>query len=152
MDEQIAALRAALAAVEASIAQTTAALATATVPQDIAALRAVLVDLKAERAKLQLQLANLEAAAVEVQPLGAARGRAMAAPVPSRLPAARRAQVTAIEKKLEAAIADRTVARATLAVAKRVMADARRLRTIGDAPPPKTVKTVKTVRKGAGRK
>src|SRR5262245_61462858 len=121
MNPQIAAVRAALAAVESSIAQTEAALATSTVPQDIAALRSVLVDLKAERAKLQLQLANLEAAAVEGKPLGAPRRATALAARGARaagMPAARRTQVKALEKKLKSAVADRTVAKASLVVAK----------------------------------
>jgi hypothetical protein len=84
-EQQIAAVRTALAAVETAIGQTETALQTAT-PRDRLSLTAVLVDLRAERAKLKFQLANLEAAAVAVQPVGvmaavtrgARRGRASA--------------------------------------------------------------------------
>jgi hypothetical protein len=143
MDQQIAAVRAALAALEATIAQTEAALNTATVPQDIVALRSVLVDLKAERVRLQFQLANLEAAAVEVQPLGAPAPES--APVAGagarRMSAARRTQVKTLEKAMKSVLADRTVAKATIALANKVMANARKLRAIGGDKDPAPIKT-----------
>jgi 16S rRNA G1207 methylase RsmC len=158
MDQQIAAIRAALAAVEAAIAQTQAALAMAGTPQDMAALRAVLVDLKAERAKLQFQLANLEAAAVVVQPLPvpglagagmaafgvAAAPAAAAAPATGaragRIPAKRRAELKALKKELTSAVADRSIVTATIAFANGVIDKARRLRQIGDGEEPSPVK------------
>jgi hypothetical protein len=146
MDQQIAAVRAALAAVESAIAQTEAALNTASVPQDMAALRSVLVDLKAERAKLELQLANLEAAAVEVQPLGEpVRTRSVGGPAPGggRMSATSRTQMKSIEKELESTLADRTVAKATIALATKVMRNARRLRAIGEEPEPTRRSAVK---------
>jgi hypothetical protein len=131
MDQQIAALRAALAAVESSIVNTQSALNNATIPQDIAALRSILIDLKAERARLQFQLVNLEAAAVEVAPLGVpptARALTRRGAASTRKPAPRRAAMRAVEKELMAAVADRTVAQAALALAQRVLASARKLR------------------------
>ena len=139
MDQQIAAVRAALAALEATIAQTEAALNTATVPQDIVALRSVLVDLKAERARLQFQLANLEAAAVEVQPLGGPATEGVAAGGVRRMSATQRTQVKTLQNAMKSALADRSVAKATIVLANKVMANARKLRAIGDgrATPPR---------------
>ena len=132
MDQQIAALRVALAATEASIASTQAALNNAIVPQDIAALRSMLVDLKNERTRLQFQLANLEAAAVEVAPAAApAVGARAAMPLgaaPARRSAASRAKTKAAARELKATLADRTVAEATLKLAEQVLASARKLR------------------------
>ena len=144
MDQQIAAVRAALAAVEPAIAQTEAALSIASAPQDIVALRAVLVDLKAERAKLQLQLANLEAAAVEVLPLARRRGRTMA-----RRPAGRdvkkrtasQTKLKRIEKELKSTVRDRMFARVTIALATKVIRSARSMRALGNDVEPKPIKT-----------
>jgi hypothetical protein len=155
MDQQIAAVRAALAATESAIAQTEAALNNSTVPQDRTALRSVLVDLKAERARLQFQLANLEAAAVEVEPLGGPRRAALgvrrsAGTGGRRLSATRRTQVKSLEKAMKLAVTDRTVAKATLAFATKVMTDARRLRrSIGDDEDPAPIKAA---RRRTGRK
>lgn len=146
MDQQIAAVRAALAAIESAIAQTEAALTTAATPQDVVGLRSVLVDLRAERAKLQLQLASLEAAAVEVQPLGgprrarAASGRAAPAAGAQRMVPRKKARMKALEKELTSAVVDRTVAAATLAFAKNVLIKARSVRAIGDADGPAPIK------------
>lgn len=132
MDQQIAALRVALAATEASIASTQAALNNAIVPQDIAALRSMLVDLKNERTRLQFQLANLEAAAVEVAPAAApavgARAVMPLGAASARRSAASRAKTRAATRELKATLADRTVAEATLKLAEQVLASARKLR------------------------
>ncbi len=156
MDQQIAAVRAALAAVESAITQTEAALNASTVPQDIVALRSVLVDLKAERTKLKLQLANLEAAAVEVQPLGGPRRARVAAAGPGRrtgvgrMPAARRTQMKALEKELKSAVADRSVAKAAITLASKVMTSARRLRAMGDDEAPAPIRRAAGKRATAG--
>ena len=144
MDQQIAALRAALTATEASIASTQSALNNATVPQDIAALRAMLVDLKNERTRLQFQLANLEAAAVEVSPLAApasvARGMMPSGAAPGRRSAASRANTRAVARELKATLADRTVVEATLKLAERVLASARQLRELPESDPAGTTR------------
>ena len=138
MNEQIAAVRAALAAVEAALVQTEAALRTAADPQDVMALTSALIDLRAQRSALQLQLANLEAAAVVVQPLGAAR------------PASRgqlesvgedededAAGMRSLQKDLHAAVTDRRVSVATIAFATEVLAKAKAVRSIaGTGGPP----------------
>jgi hypothetical protein len=116
VDEQIAAIRAALAAIETAIAQTEAALRMAATPDDVMGLTAALVDLRAERARLQFQLANLDAAAVTVAPLGAA---------PS-------AKVQTLEKQLNAAVIDRSVVEATLKHATGVVRLAKNVRMIGN--------------------
>jgi hypothetical protein len=116
IEEQIAAIRAALAAIETAIAQTEAALRMAATPDDVMGLTAALVDLRSERTRLQFQLANLEAAAV------------VAAPVRS----APSATVQALEKKLNAAVIDRSVVQATLAHAIGVAKLAKNVRMIGD--------------------
>lgn len=118
-EQQIAAIRAALAAIDTAIAQTEAALTRASTQDDILSLTSALVDLRAERARLQFQLANLEAAVVEVQPLGAA-----ASP----------AEMTKLEKKLTAAVTDRTVVVAALKFATDVTKDAKTVRMIGENP------------------
>lgn len=143
MDQQIATVRAALEAVESAITQTEAALATAGA-QDMPALRSVLVDLKAERAKLQFQLASLEAAAVEVQPLGgparvglrAPTGAADAAPLVAT--ARQRTEMKAIEKALKSSVTDRSVALISLKLASDVLKQTNRLLMIGgdDEPAP----------------
>lgn len=116
-DQQIAAIRAALAAIDTAIAQTEAALRRASTPDDILGLTSALVDLRAERARLQFQLANLEAASVEVQPLGATT---------------KAAEITKLEKKLTAAVTDRAVVVAALKFATDVTKDAKTVRMIGD--------------------
>ncbi len=158
MDQQIAAVKAALAAVESAVAQTEAALATAATPQDVIALRAVLVDLRAERAKLQLQLASLEAAAVEVQPLGArARGmapgpRAGAAPAPRAMAPGARTRMKALEKDLKTALVDRTVAQAALAFANNVVGMAKTVTMIGEGRHPATAAKARKTRTARSRR
>jgi type II secretory pathway component PulJ len=116
VEEQIAAIRAALAAIETAIAQAEAALRMAATPDDVMGLTAVLVDLRSERARLQFQLANLEAAAVGVAPLAAAKS----------------ATTQALEMRLNAAVIDRSVVQATLAHATGVAKLAKNVRMIGD--------------------
>ena len=72
IEQQIAAIKAAIAALDSAIVQTEAALLTAPAG-DKPSLRAGLVDLRAKRTALQFQLDHLEAAAVVVPPLAAAR-------------------------------------------------------------------------------
>jgi len=75
-----------------------------------------------------------------VQPL-AARARSMTRRARiRRTPAARRTQVKALQKELKSAVADRTVAKAAIAFATRVMTSTRRLRAIGDDEEPARVK------------
>lgn len=68
--EQIDSLKQAIAELDANIAQRTAMLRQATSPEDRRAIQASIATLEAERARLQAQLNDLEAAQVEVQPLG----------------------------------------------------------------------------------
>lgn len=63
-DQQITAIKNALAAIDTSIAQTEAALRTASNPDDIRSLTSTLVDLRSERSRLQAQLDNLESAQI----------------------------------------------------------------------------------------
>jgi predicted nucleic acid-binding Zn-ribbon protein len=117
--EQIVAIKAALAALNSAIAQTEAALRTAANPDDVRSLNARLVDLRSERSRLQDQLDNLEAAGVKVQAPGFA-----IAPMKN-----------ALDKSLE----DRSVVRATLAFGKAVHGHAKKLRRAigGEAPAPR---------------
>jgi len=131
-DAQIAAIKAALAAIDAAIAQTEAALRTAATPGDVLSLTSALVDLRAERARLQFQLDNLEAAAVEVAPLGAAETRARVAAAARSTPAR---EVKALENKLTAAITDRAVVAATIKFATDVKRLAKQVRMMGEPPP-----------------
>jgi hypothetical protein len=139
MDQQIAAVKAALAAIESAIAQTEGALHTASTPQDVFALTAALVDLRAERARLQLQLANLEAAAVVVEPLGGAAAIGAPARASRGIAPGRKAQMKTLEKQLTTAVTDRSVAVATLAFATDVIDKARSVRMIGDDVEPATI-------------
>jgi len=136
MNEQIAAVRAALAAVEAALAQTEAALKTAADPQDVMALTSALIDLRAQRSALQFQLANLEAAVVVVQPLGTARGASR-----RQLESAGKdedaAGMRSLQKELHAAVTDRRVSAATIAFATEVLGKAKAVRSMGGpAEPP----------------
>ncbi len=70
-EEQIAGLEVALAAINAQIAQQEAALRAASDPDDIRSITSTLVELRSEQTRLQAQLDNLRAAAVEVSALGA---------------------------------------------------------------------------------
>ena len=90
-EEQIAALRRELASVETSLAKTETALLTAT-PEDRMALSAVLIDLRAERTRLQFQLANLEAASVVVGAVAVRGTRRRATPAARRKPAISRSK------------------------------------------------------------
>jgi len=140
MNEQIAAVRAALAAVEAALAQTEAALKTAADPQDVMALTSALIDLRAQRSALQLQLANLEAAAVVVQPLGAARSasRSQLESVGEDEEDEDAAGMRSLQKELHAAVTDRRVSAATIAFATEVLDKAKAVRAMGaPAAPPK---------------
>ena len=151
MDQQIAAVRAALAATESAIAQTEAALATATHPQDVVALRSVLVDLRAERAKLKLQLASLEAAAVEVEPLGGPPTEsAKAGGAGTRaleMAPGQTARMKKLAGDLTSAVTDRTVSKATLAHARTVLAKASTVRGIANGDEPAPIKPARRKRK-----
>jgi predicted nucleic acid-binding Zn-ribbon protein len=120
IQEQIAAIKAALAALDSAIAQTEAALQTASNPDDVRSLNATLVDLRSERSRLQDQLDNLEAANVAVE-----------APASAIAP---------IKKALDQSLHDRGVVKATLAFGKAVHGHARKLRqAIGSqAPAPRS--------------
>ena len=148
--EQIAAVRAALAAIESAIAQTEAALRMAATPDDVLALTSTLIDLRAERVRLQLQLTNLEAAAIVVQPLArealeSVGGTPAAA---RRGPATRAREMRSLEKQLKTAVTDRTVVAATLTFATDVMRMAKTVRMIGDdTAPPKAARTRKKASK-----
>lgn len=140
-EQQIAVVKAALAAIESAIAQTEGALRSAATHDDVLALTSALVDLRAERVRLQFQLANLEAAAVVVQPLADAAPAAARSMAPrsvkrtaarSRAAAARDRKLETLEKQLTTAVTDRTVVVATLNFATDVMKMAKTLRMIGD--------------------
>jgi hypothetical protein len=88
------------------------------------------VDLRSERARLQAQLDNLEAASVEVQTTALAT------------------VVVPLHKSLDAALLDRSVVKATLAFAKSVHSQAKRLRTVGA----ESTKTMHNEPKGASAK
>jgi hypothetical protein len=112
-DDQIAAIKSALAAIDSAISQSEAALRTASNPDDIRSLTSNLVDLRSERSRLQSQLDNLEASSTEVQAIGGSN------------------QMKALGKQLDAAITDRSVVRATLKFSGAVKAQAKRLRILG---------------------
>jgi len=152
-EQQIAAVKAALAAIESAIAQTEGALRSAATHDDVLALTSALVDLRAERVRLQFQLANLEAAAVVVQPLadaapaGAARSmapRSVRRGAARSRSAARDRKLKTLEKQLTTAVTDRTVVVATLNFATDVTKMAKTLRMIGDdVEGPKIPKPIK---------
>jgi hypothetical protein len=139
IEQQIAAIKAALAALDAAIVQTETALLTAPA-SDKPSLRATLVGLRAKRTALQFQLDNLEAAAVVVAPLAATTGPAPAgtlAPGRTRtgirtrtaLIVATSAESRAAEKRLT-----KRLNLATLRFAADVEAFAKALGAIGGAP------------------
>jgi predicted nucleic acid-binding Zn-ribbon protein len=68
--EQIASLKQAIEDIDANIAQRTAMLSQAATPEERRAIQASIASLQAERARLEAQLNDLEAADVEVKPLG----------------------------------------------------------------------------------
>jgi hypothetical protein len=147
IQEQIAAIRAALTAIESAIAQTEAALRMASTAADVMALTSTLADLRAERARLQFQLANLQAAEVEVTPLAAPVARARAAAAPRAAGGPSSAEMKAISKKLTTAVTDRTIVEATLKFATEVKDLAATVRTIGDNPRRPLPKPRKTKKK-----
>lgn len=106
--EQIAAIKTALAALDTAIAQTEAALRTASDPDDIRSLNARLVDLRSERSRLQAQLDELEAAGTEV-------------PAPTEA-------IAPLKEALARTMDDRRIAKATLAASKTVHGHAKKLR------------------------
>jgi hypothetical protein len=77
--EQIDAIKAGLAAIETAIARAQAALSEATTVDEVARLNNLIVNLKAKRTELQLQLLNLQSAAVAVAAPRAAQPRAFTA-------------------------------------------------------------------------
>jgi hypothetical protein len=115
--ERIDAIKTGLAALDTAIAQTESALRAASNPDDIRSLTATLVGLRSERSRLQAQLDELEASAVDVA-----------------APGATAAAISASLESLDAAITDRSVVKATIEFANRVHDDAKTLRMSGDDP------------------
>jgi hypothetical protein len=124
-DQQIAAIKSGLAAVDAAIAQTESALRAASNFDDIRSLTSALVDLRSERARLQAQLDNLEAAQVEVLAPDAAPPAKM-----TRVMAAKQKKMMALHQELADTLADRTVVDATLKLAAGVHDRAKTLREL----------------------
>ncbi len=131
-DQQIAAIKNALAAIDTSIAQTEAALRSASNPDDIRSLSSTLVDLRSERSRLQAQLDNLESAQV-ITPAISAEALAVSSGTPRSVSAAK-SDLKLLHKQLGNAITDRSVVNATLKVARGVVKNAKRLRMLGDGP------------------
>jgi predicted nucleic acid-binding Zn-ribbon protein len=104
--QRIDALKKTLAAVEAALAQTNMALRMASDPNDILQLTSQLADLKAERQKLQFQLANLEGAGDELAALSQETS----------------ARVRALENDMNKAILDRTTVTAAINATSAVLA------------------------------
>jgi len=129
-DQQIAAIKSALAAIDSAIAQAEAALRTASNSDDIRSLTSTLVDLRSERSRLQAQLDDLEAAIVQVEPVGGAPVT-LAARAPKG--SSKKADLKVLHKQLDAAITDRSVVDATLKFATGVKERAKRLRVMGDS-------------------
>lgn len=110
VQQQIAAITAALTAIEHAIAQTEAALNLAMTLPDIARLNQELVTLKAKRTQLQFELINLQASQTGVMPLGLATASA-----PSKLTASQGKQARALSKVLAKSSEDRRLVEAALA-------------------------------------
>jgi hypothetical protein len=126
-DREIAAIKSGLAAVEVAIAQTESVLRAASNVDDIRSLTSALVDLRSERARLQAQLDNLEAAQVE------AFGPDVAPPARiTRAIAARQKKMNALQQELAGTLADRSVVEATLKLAAVVLERAKTLRELID--------------------
>ena len=129
-DREIAAIKSGLAAVDAAVAQTESALRSASNVDDIRSLTSALVDLRSERARLQAQLDNLEAAQIEVLDHDVAPTAKK-----KREIAARQKNMKALHQELAETLADRTVVDATLKLAAGVHVRAKSLRElIGDPP------------------
>lgn len=116
IEQQIAAITAALTAVEHAIAQTESALNLAMTLPDIARLNQELVTLKARRTQLQFELINLQASLTGVMPLGMAVARA-----PSKLTATQGKQARSIGKALMKSSEDRRMVEASLAHSAEVL-------------------------------
>jgi hypothetical protein len=131
-EQQIAAIKTALAAIDSSISQTQSALTSASNPDDIRGLTSTLVDLRSERSRLQAQLDNLEAAGVTVPPVPA-EALAVRTATP-RKASLSKSDLDLLHKHLGDAITDRSVVNATLKSARAVVKNAKRLRVFGDDP------------------
>ena len=126
-------IRSALSGIEASITKVTAALPVASNLNDISDLNDQLVSLKAERTRLQFELANLEAAETEVAPLAmtAGGGTVTAAGSPRKLSADDKKHAKALTKELDAAVGDREMVTLALDQSQKVLDKVKELRDIG---------------------
>jgi hypothetical protein len=122
LQQQIAAIKSALGALDVAVAHAESALRGASDIDDIRSLTSALVDLRSERARLQAQLDNLEAAKVEA--LGPDKAPAPKPDDP------RDKKVETLQKQLEGTLEDRTVVNATLKLAAGVHKRAKTLRKL----------------------
>jgi hypothetical protein len=109
-------IRSSLRGIEGSIATVDAALRLASNLNDISSLNDQMVSLRAEQTRLQLELANLEAAKITVAPMTGTMLVRLApiAPKPKKMSAEDKKAAKHATKKLDAAIADRRVVVAAL--------------------------------------
>lgn len=131
VEQQMAAITAALTAVEHAIAQTEAALNLAMTLADIARLNQEVVTLKAKRTQLQFELINLQASQTGIVPLGMAAAKA-----PSKLTATQGKQARSIGKALMKSSEDRRMVEASLAHSADVLTQVSSLQALlsGQAP------------------
>lgn len=131
-EQRIAAIRMSLAAIEGGIAQIQAALRVAASLNDIARLNDELVSLMAKRTQLQLELLNLEASLVKVDP---------AASPAAKISAADKKEVKDLSKELQQSMADRRMVEAALANSGDILTNINRIQTVlsgASAPETKT--------------
>ncbi|MBL0156511.1 MAG: hypothetical protein IPP47_05340 [Bryobacterales bacterium] len=129
-EQRIAAIRMSLAAIEGGIAQIQAALRVAASLNDIARLNDELVSLMAKRTQLQLELLNLEASLVKVDP---------AAPPAAKISAADKKEVKGLSKELQQSMADRRMVEAALANSGDILTNINRMQSVlSGTPAPET--------------
>jgi len=129
-EQRIAAIRMSLAAIEGGIAQIQAALRVAASLNDIARLNDELVSLMAKRTQLQLELLNLEASLVKVDP---------AAPPATKISAADKKEVKGLSKELQQSMADRRMVEAALANSGDILTNINRMQSVlSGTPAPET--------------
>lgn len=133
LQEQIDHVKAALVAVNTAIGQTHAALQNASTIEDMQALQNTLVDLQAQRSQLETTLINLQASQT-VQPFTPEAANAPAIAT-LNISEERLSELGNLKSSLTASVVDRTVTKAILSHAGKVVKDAARLHSILKSAP-----------------